>query len=392
MLLSLSLMILVSLSLSRLLQGLKMPPLIGMLLAGIVLGPYGLNLISPAILSISTDLRQIALIIILTRAGLALNVSDLKKVGRPAFFMSFLPATFEIIVITLVAPLFFGISYLEAAILGTVLGAVSPAVVVPQMLKLLEKGYGKKQGVPQLILAGASVDDIYVIVWFSCFMEIYQSGHFSAQLLLTIPISIIVGCVIGFLTGSLLVKLFKHFHIRDTVKLLIIIALAFAIVSMEKTVQVWLPMSGLLAVMVLGITLLQQYKVLAERLSERFSKIWIAAELMLFILVGASVDINYVANAGLLALLLILLALVFRSIGVFISLMQTPLTKKERLFCAISYLPKATVQAAIGGLPLAAGVGAGKLILTVAVLAILVTAPLGAIGINQSYPHLLKKD
>lgn len=392
MLYSLALMILVGLCLSRLMERVNMPPLIGMLFTGGLLGPSVLNLISPTILSISSDLRQIALIIILMRAGLALDVGDLKKVGRPAFFMSFLPATFEIILTIVVAPLVFDISYTEAAILGTVLGAVSPAVVVPQMLKLLEKGYGRKAGVPQLILAGASVDDIYVIVWFSTFMEIYQSGHFSVCLLLTVPIAIVVGSLFGFLVGSILVKLFKRVDIRDTIKILIILALAFALVALEKSVQAWLPMSGLLAVMVLGITLLQQYGTLAKRLSERFSKIWIAAELMLFILVGASVDLVYVANAGLLAILLILLALIFRSVGVFMSLMKTQLTIKERIFCAIAYLPKATVQAAIGGLPLAANVGAGKLILTVAVLAILVTAPLGAIGIDQTYSKLLDEE
>lgn len=392
MLYSLGLMILVSLVFSRLMKWLKLPPLLGMLFTGIVLGPFVFDQISPAILDNSADLRQIALIIILTRAGLALNVSDLKKVGRPAFFMCFLPATFEIILTTIFAPLLFNITYVEAAILGAVLGAVSPAVVVPQMLKLLESGYGKKAGVPQLIMAGASVDDIYVIVLFSTFMEIYRSGQISLNLLFTIPMAIIIGVLLGFVIGEALVKLFKSFHIRDTVKILIILSTAFGLVSLEKAVQSWLPMSGLLAVMVVGVAILQEHQELAARLSQRFAKIWVLAELMLFILVGASIDLNFVANAGLLGILLIAAALVFRSIGVFLSLLKTDLTAKERLFCTIAYLPKATVQAAIGGLPLAANVGAGKLILTIAVLSILVTAPLGAIGMDQTYAKLLTKD
>lgn len=392
MLFSLASMILISLCFSRLLLLLRMPPLIGMLLTGILLGPFAFDLISPPILAISTEIRQIALIIILLRAGLALNIIDLKKVGRPAFFMSFLPATFEIILVVFFAPLLFGISYLEASILGTVLGAVSPAVVVPQMLKLLNRGYGSNKGVPQMILAGASVDDIYVIVWFSTFMEIYQSGEISFRLLFTVPIAIAVGSLFGFALGSMLVKLFKRAHMRDTVKLLILIAVSFILVSLEKPFQTWLPMSGLLAVLVLGITLLQQYDQLAKRLSERLSKIWVPAELMLFILVGASVDLNYVRNAGLMAIILIFSALVFRSMGVWCSLLKTELSFKERLFCVIAYLPKATVQAAIGGLPLAGNVGAGNLILTLAVLAILITAPLGAIGIQQSYVYLLDRE
>ncbi len=392
MLYSLALMILVSLFLARIMQFLKLPALLGMLFAGVLLGPYTLNLINPEILTISPDLREIALIIILTRAGLALNINDMKKVGRPALLMCFVPATFEIILTMLIAPLIFPMSYVEAAILGSVLAAVSPAVVVPQMLKLIEKGYGTKAGVPQLIMAGASVDDVYVIVLFSTFMEIYQSGQFSFNLLLTIPIAIFIGILIGYLVGSVLVKLFKHYSMRDTVKILIIISMGFALITLETIVQDWLPMSGLLAVMVLSVTLLHQYAGLAQKLSIRFSKIWVLSELMLFVLVGASVDISYLEHAGLSALALILIALVFRCLGVFISLLKTPLTAKERLFCTIAYSPKATVQAAIGGIPLAAGVGAGNIILTVAVLAILVTAPIGAIGIEWSHQKLLVQE
>ncbi len=390
MFLSLALMILCGLVLSGIMQKLKLPGLIGMLLTGIILGPYVLNLIAPEVLNISADLRKIALIVILTRAGLALNIEDLKKVGRPAILMCFVPATFEIVATTIFAPMFFPISHLEAAIMGTVLGAVSPAVVVPKMLKLMENGYGKSKSIPQLILAGASVDDIYVIVLFTSFMGMYEGSSFDFVSLIKIPISIVLGLLTGILLGLILVILFKKIHMRDTVKILIVLSGAFLLVWLEVTVEKYVPMSGLLAVMALGVTILKQYGELAKRLSSKFSKIWVAAELMLFVLVGATVDINYATKAGIIALILIAIALIIRICGVLVCLVKTQLSMKERLFCAIAYLPKATVQAAIGGLPLAAGVGAGNTILTIAVLAILITAPLGAIGIDGSYKKLLE--
>ncbi len=392
MLYSIALMILLSLLLGGIMRKLKLPGLVGMLLTGIILGPYALNLIAVEILTVSADLRQIALIVILTRAGLALNINELKKVGRPALLMCFVPATFEMIATTLLAPLFFPISYLEAAILGAVLGAVSPAVIVPKMLHLMETGYGRARGIPQLIMAGASVDDIYVIVLFTSFMSIGQGGSFEASALARIPLSIVSGLGIGIVSGLLLVKLFRVIHMRDTVKVLIILSVAFLLVSVEKRIETVFPMSGLLAVMAMGAAILQRYELLAKRLSGKFSKIWVAAELILFVLVGATVDLRYLSGAVLPAIALILSVLLFRVLGVFLSLQRTALSRKERAFCAIAYLPKATVQAAIGALPLAAGIGAGPVILTVAVVAILITAPLGALGIDLAYQRLLNRN
>lgn len=389
MLFSLALIVLCGLALSGIMQKLKLPGLIGMLLTGIVLGPFTLNLIAPELLNISADLREMALIVILTRAGLALDINDLKKVGRPAILMCFIPATFEIAATTIFAPMFFPISHLEAAIMGTVLGAVSPAVIVPKMLKLMESGYGKSKRIPQLIMAGASVDDIYVIVLFTSFMGMYRGSSFNIGSLAKIPIAIVVGLLTGILLGFVLVKLFKKIHMRDTVKVLILLSTSFLLVTLETTIKSYVPMSGLLAVMALGGTILKQYDILAKRLSGKFSKIWVAAELILFVLVGATVDIGYAAKAGIAAVALIFIALATRICGVFVCLIKTKLNAKERVFCAIAYLPKATVQAAIGGLPLAAGIAAGNTILTVAVLAILITAPLGAIGVDTSYKKAL---
>lgn len=389
MLFSLAIMILCGLSLRGIMQKLKLPGLIGMLLTGIILGPYVLNLIAPELLNISADLREIALIVILTRAGLALDIKDLKKVGRPAILMCFVPATFEIVATIIFAPMFFPITHLEAAVMGAVLGAVSPAVVVPRMLKLMDSGYGRAKCIPHLIMAGASVDDIYVIVLFTSFMGMHNGDDFNISSLVKIPFAIVIGMLVGIILGLIMVKLFKIIHMRDTVKILIILCTAFLLISLETAVKKYVPMSGLLAVMALGCTILKQYDMLAKRLSNKFSKIWVTSELMLFVLVGATVDISYAAKAGVVAAGLIFIVLIIRMIGVLISLVKTRLNMKERLFCAIAYLPKATVQAAIGGLPLAAGVGAGNTILTVAVLAILITAPLGAIGIDAAYQKLL---
>lgn len=391
MLFSLALILIIGFTLSGILNRLRLPGILGMLVTGVILGPFVLNLISPDILNISKDLRQIALIVILSRAGLSLDVKDLKKVGRPAILMCFVPATFELVAITLLAPILFKVSYIEAAIMGTVLAAVSPAVVVPRMLKVMEGGYGKEKSIPQLILAGASVDDVYVIVLFTAFMGMYQGKGFSVLSLAAVPISIVVGLAIGILSGLLLVFLFKKLHIRDTVKILIILSVSFLFVTLESEVKAYVPMSGLLAVMALGGTILKKYEILAKRLSNKFSKVWVGAEILLFVLVGAAVDIRFVSDAGLMAVILILSALIFRICGVYICLIKTKLTNKEKLFCAIAYLPKATVQAAIGSIPLSAGVLAGNTILTVAVLAILITAPIGAIGIDRTYKKLLIK-
>ena len=391
MLFSLSLILILGFSLSGIFNRLKLPGLLGMILTGIILGPYALNLISPDILDISSDLREIALIIILTRAGLNIDIKDLKKVGRPAILMCFVPALFEITAVTLLAPLFFNISYIEAAIMGSVLAAVSPAVIVPRMIHLIDSGYGKDKSIPQLIMAGASVDDIFVIVLFASFMGMYGGEGFNPTSLLLVPVSIISGMGLGIISGFIFVKVFKAIHVRDTVKVLIMLSIAFLFVSLEDFIKPYFPVSGLLAVMAFSATILSTYEVLAKRITGKFSKIWVAAEVLLFVLVGAAVDISYLKGAGIASIVFILSALAFRIVGVNVSLLGTSLDKKERIFCSIAYLPKATVQAAIGAVPLAAGVSAGNLILTVAVVAILISAPLGAIGVDNTYKKLLHK-
>ncbi|CBH20236.1 putative Na(+)/H(+) antiporter [Acetoanaerobium sticklandii] len=391
MLFSLSLILILGFSLSGIFNRLRLPGLLGMILTGIILGPYALNLISPDILDISSDLREIALIIILTRAGLNIDIKDLKKVGRPAILMCFVPALFEITAVTLLAPIFFNISYIEAAIMGSVLAAVSPAVIVPRMIHLIDSGYGKDKSIPQLIMAGASVDDIFVIVLFASFMGMYSGEGFNPTSLLLVPVSIISGMGLGIISGFIFVKVFKAIHVRDTVKVLIMLSIAFLFVSFEDFIKPYFPVSGLLAVMAFSATILSTYEVLAKRITGKFSKIWVAAEVLLFVLVGAAVDISYLKGAGIASIVFILSALVFRIVGVNVSLLGTSLDKKERIFCSIAYLPKATVQAAIGAVPLAAGVGAGNLILTVAVVAILISAPLGAIGVDNTYKKLLHK-
>ena len=391
MLFSLSLILIIGFSLSGILNKLKLPGLMGMIFTGILLGPHMFNLISPDILNISSDLREIALIVILTRAGLSIDISDLKKVGRPAILMCFVPATLEIIAVTLLAPLLLDITYIEAALMGTVLAAVSPAIIVPRMLHLMESGYGKHKSIPQLIMAGASVDDIYVIVLFTSLMGVYQGQGFSSTTLLNVPISIVIGSFLGIATGLILVEMFKLMHLRDTLKVLIILSASFIFVTLETVMKPYVPMSGLLAVMALGATILKTNEVTAKRLMGKFSKIWVGAEIMLFVLVGAAVDINSLSGAGPKSILLLLAALALRIIGVNLSLIKTKLNLKERLFCSIAYLPKATVQAAIGAIPLSAGVDAGNTILTVAVLAILITAPIGAIGIDYTHPKLLTR-
>lgn len=389
MLFSLSLILIIGFSLSGILERLKLPGLLGMIITGVILGPFALDLISDDILNISGELRKIALIIILTRAGLAIDLEDLKRVGRPAILMCFIPATFEILAVVAIAPRLLNVTIIEAAIMGTVLAAVSPAVIVPRMLHLMESGYGKKRSIPQLIMAGASVDDIYVIVLFTSFISMYKGNGFQASSLVSVPVSILLGIILGVVSGWILVKIFKRLHIRDTVKVLILLSTAFMFVTMEDFISPFVPVSGLIAVMAMGATLLKTYEVLAKRLKGKFSKIWVGAEILLFVLVGAAVNINYLASAGLGAVVLILLALVIRIIGVQFCLLKTALNTKERLFCSIAYIPKATVQAAIGAIPLSMGVGAGHEILTVAVIAIMITAPIGAIGIDVTYKKWL---
>ena len=392
MLTSLSLVFLLGMLLSRAFQKIRLPGLLGMLLTGMILGPYALNMLDGSILGISADLRQIALIIILTRAGLSLDIQDLKKVGRPAVLMCFVPACFEIMGMILLAPQLLGISVLDAAIMGAVVGAVSPAVIVPKMLNLMEKGYGVKKSIPQLILAGASVDDVFVIVLFTAFTGLAQGGTFSPASILSIPVSIGTGIAAGGLAGILLALFFQKVHIRDSAKVVILLSISFLMIELENRLKGYLPFSGLLAVMSIGIALQKKRYEAAARLSVKYSKLWVAAEVLLFVLVGATVDISYALKAGAAAVILIFGVLIFRMAGVFFCLLGTDINRKERLFCMIAYMPKATVQAAIGGGPLAMGLGCGKIVLTVAVLAILITAPLGAFGVEQTYKRLLKSD
>lgn len=391
MLFSLTLIFLSGIVLGSIFNRLKLPQLLGMLLTGIILGPYLLNLLDPKILSISTDLRQIALIIILTRAGLNLDINDLKKVGRPAVLMCFVPATFEILGMIIFAPKFLGLGLLDSAILGTVIAAVSPAVVVPKMLKLMEDGYGTEEGIPQLIMAGASVDDVFVIVLFTSFIGLASNGTFSVLNLIKIPTSIFFGISVGFLCAILLIYFFKKVHIRDSMKVIIILNISFLLVTFEHSLTGIIGFSGLLAIMSMGTGIQEKNSILAKRLSSKYSKLWIAAEVMLFVLVGATVNIKYALGASIPAILLIMTVIVFRMVGVFLCLLGTSFSYKERLFCMIAYCPKATVQAAIGSIPLSMGLSSGNIILTVAVLSILITAPLGAFAIDFSYKKLLNR-
>ena len=392
MLFSFALIFLSGIILGSIFNRLKLPQLIGMLLTGIILGPYLLNLLNPKILSISADLRQIALIIILTRAGLNLDINDLKKVGRPAVLMCFVPATFEILGMIIFAPKFLGLGLLDSAILGTVIAAVSPAVIVPKMLKLMEEGYGADRSIPQMIMAGASVDDVFVIVLFTSFIGLASTGSFSMLNLIKIPTSIFFGISVGFLCAILLIYLFKKIHMRDSLKVIIILNISFLLVTFEHSLTGIIGFSGLLAIMSIGTGIQAKNTMLSKRMSIKYSKLWIAAEVMLFVLVGATVNIKYALRASIPAILLIITVLIFRMAGVFLCLVGTSLSYRERLFCMIAYCPKATVQAAIGSIPLSMGLPSGNIILTVAVLSILITAPLGAFAIDISYKKLLKKE
>lgn len=390
MLTSLGLVLLLGMALGALAKRLKLPSLVGMLIAGMILGPYALNLLSDSLLNISADLRQLALIIILTRAGLSLDVEALKRVGRPAILMCFVPACFEILGMTLLAPALLGVSTLDAAIMGAVVGAVSPAVIVPRMIRLSEEGWGVDRGIPQLILAGASVDDVFVIVMFTAFTGLASGGTgLTAGAVLSIPASILTGVAAGLLLGRLLAQWFRRVHMRDSVKVVILLSLAFLLVAAEDALEGIFPFSGLLSVMGAGVGLQRWRSVVAQRLSLKFSKLWVAAEVALFVLVGAAVDLRYALSAGVMAILAVLGALCFRAVGVLVCVSGAHFSPKEKLFCVLGYLPKATVQAAIGGVPLAMGLGCGQIVLTVAVIAILVTAPLGALAIDRSYTKLL---
>lgn len=397
MLTSLALVFLIGLSMAAICQKIKLPRIIGMLLTGIILGPYVFDLFDSSILGISTDLRQMALVIILIKAGLSLNIQDLKKVGRPAIMMSFLPAVFEILAFILFAPYVLGITRIEAAVMGAVMGAVSPAVVVPRMVQLMEENYGTDKSIPQMILAGASLDDVFVIVLFTTFTGMAQGGSATIMDFVNIPVSIVLGLALGAIVGFFLSWFFEtnYSHqnlVRNSMKVIIVLGTAFLLLAVEDWMDGIVAVSGLLAVMSMAMVLaMRSVPEVTVRLQEKFGKLWLAAEVILFVLVGAAVDIRYTLEAGLSAVLMIAIGLLFRCIGVWICMFGTELNNKERLYCTIAYLPKATVQAAIGSVPLALGLPCGKIVLSVAVMSILITAPLGAIGMDQSYKKLLTK-
>lgn len=398
MLTSLSFIFLVGLAMGAICQKLKLPRIIGMLATGIVLGPYVLDLLDPSILSISSDLRKMALIIILLKAGLSLNLEDLKKVGRPAIMMAFVPATFELIGYLVFAPLILGITRVEAAVMGSVLAAVSPAVVVPRMVPLMENKYGTEKAIPQMIMAGASCDDIFVIVLFTTFLSMAQGGSADIKAFVNIPISIILGIILGAIVGYLLYLFFetayaKKHYVRNSMKVIIVLGFSFLLIAIEGWLEGKIAVSGLLAVVSMACVLkMKCTSFVSKRLSEKFGKLWFAAEVILFVLVGAAVDIRYTLDAGLAAVAMIFAALIFRSFGVWLCTVKTSLTLKERAFCVIAYLPKATVQAAIGSVPFAAGLPCGKIVLSVAVMAIIITAPLGAFGMDFTYKKFLHKE
>lgn len=398
MLTSLAFIFLVGLSMAAICQKLKLPGIIGMLATGIVLGPYVFDLLDPAILSISADLRQMALIIILLKAGLSLNLEDLKRVGRPAVMMSCVPASCEILAFFLLAPYILDVTRIEAAVMGAVLGAVSPAVVVPRMVQLMDKKYGTAKSIPQLIMAGASCDDIFVIVLFTTFVSMAQGGSAHIMDFINIPVSMVLGIVFGGTVGYALSLFFEtayaHKHcVRNSMKVIILLGVSFMMMAVETWLENMVPVSGLLAVVSMACMIkMKSIAFVSKRLSEKFGKLWLAAEVLLFVLVGAAVDIRYTLSAGIVALLMIFAALIFRSIGVAVCLLGTSMTWKERVFCMIAYLPKATVQAAIGSVPLAMGLPCGQMVLSVAVLAILTTAPLGALGIDFTYRRFLQKE
>ena len=393
MALSLALIIIFGLLLSRFFNKLKLPGLLGMLLLGVVLGPYVLNIIDSEILRISGDLRKIALIVILLRAGLGIERETLKMVGVPAIKLSFIPGLFEGFTVLILGIVFFKMTWYEAGMLGFIIAAVSPAVVVPQMLELIEMGRGRKKGIPTLILTGASIDDVIAITLFTSFLGFYGGTQISILYsVLSVPLSIGLGLLFGVGIGFLLLFLFKKYHIRDTKKALMILSLAILMTSTEDFLKDIIPIASLLGVMALGFVLREKYWKVAERLSVKFNKIWVFAEIMLFVLVGAQVNIKVAIESGLIGLLIIAVGLLARSSGVLLSLRKTKLNIRERLFCVIAYVPKATVQAAIGGIPLAAGVASGDIILAMAVLSIIITAPLGAIGIKAAGNHWLSDD
>lgn len=392
MLLSLFIIIIAGLAFGWIFKKLHLPAILGMLLTGIIFGPNVLNLFDKNILSISADIREIALIIILAKAGLSIDISDLKKIGRPAVMMCFMPATFELLAFVIFAPKLMGLTVLESAILGTVMGAVSPATVVPFMTKMMDGGWGSKKGIPQMIIAGSSAGSVYVIVIFTALIALAGGEKVSAESFLQIPISMILGIMLGVALGLVLAWLFKQVHIRDTVKVLIILAISFALAYQEKVLTGIFSISGLLAVMSMCIMINDKRRIVAKRLNGKFEKLWVGAEILLFVLVGTSVDVKHVLSAGIVMVVMLTIGLVFRSIGTLISVFGIGLSQKEKLFCVIAEIPKATVQAAIGGVALSKGLACGNTVLSLSVISILITAPLGSFLIEKSYQKLCSRE
>ncbi|WP_423363463.1 cation:proton antiporter [Mycoplasma sp. P36-A1] len=392
MLLSFAYILLIGMFSSYLMKKIKLPTLIGMIITGIIIGPFGLNIIDKSILSMAADLKEVALIIILIRAGLALDISKLMKVGRSALLLCFIPACFEIVGITYFSMKLFDMPLIEGAILGAIIAAVSPAIIIPKMLSLLEKGYGSNKNIPQLVLASASVDDVFVIILFTIFTNIAKTNTFSINSIINIPLSLISAISIGIVLGFILIKLFKNIHIRDTSKVVIILGISFILVGLEEIINQYIPFAPLLSIMTIAIIIFNKYEPLAVRLSLKFNKLWVVAEIILFVLVGTTVNLSFITQVGTKAFVLILLALALRIIGVLVCLIKTNLNTNERIFTALACTPKATVQAALGSIPLSLGLSSGSIIQAIAVLSILICAPLGAIAIDLTYNRLLKKE
>lgn len=387
---SLGIILLLGLPANKLFEKFKLPGLLGMLILGVIIGPYGLNLLQADMINASADLRKIALIIILLRAGFGINKDDLKKVGNTALLMSCIPGLIEGFTIAFVSTKFLGFSFIEGGILGFIIAAVSPAVVVPSMLNLIENNIGANKSIPTLILAGASMDDVFAITIFSAFLGLYSGIHINIGIqAISIPVSILLGIIAGAIIGFIMVKIFNKYHIRDTKKVLLILGSSLLLTEVENLLKTKIEIASLLGVMTIGFIIIEKMPNVGKRLAVKFNKIWVFAEILLFVLVGAQVNISVAVNAGLIGIIIILIGLLGRSIGVVISLLGTDLNWKERFFCIISYIPKATVQAAMGAVPLSLGVESGDIILAIAVLSILITAPLGAIGIKISSEKLL---
>lgn len=392
LLLSLGILFICSLIVGYVLTLVKLPPLVGMIGIGLALGPHALNLINKDLIDMSTDLREMALIIILSRGGLSLDIGDLKKIGRSAIMMCFIPATCEILGYLAVAPGINGIPTLHGAIMGCVMAAVSPAVVVPRMLNLIENHYGTKHGIPQIIIAGSSVDDVYAIVIFGALCDVETGDGFSYNIFWQIPCSIILAVILGVSVGYVLTLFFKRTKVGDAKKCVILVSFSFLFVSLENAIKEWVPIAGLLAVICMGVTIHNMFPKCADRLSKRYTTMWMVAEMILFTLVGAAVDMSGLGQIAGKLIGTIFIALCFRTVGVFVCVIGNKFSWKEILFCCIAYLPKATVQAAIGGIPLAKGISSGQTIISCTVFAILITAPLGAFGTDLSYKYLLPHD